>query len=119
VIALAVAIAGGLGAATRFVVDGEVRRRFPLLPTAVVNVSGSLLLGVVAGLALRHGLPASWAAVLGTGYLGGYTTFGTAGTETVRLIQEGRYAVAAATAVGPLVLSVAACAAGLVVVGLP
>jgi fluoride exporter len=117
VIGLLIAIAGGLGAATRFVVDGEVRRRFPLLPTAVVNVSGSLLLGVVAGLTLRHGLPASSAAVLGTGFLGGYTTFSTASTEAVRLLQARRYAVAAATAVVPLVLSVAACAAGIVLVG--
>ena len=115
-IGLAIALAGGLGAAARFVVDGEVRRRFPLVPTAVVNVTGSLLLGVIAGLVLRHGLPASWAAVLGTGFLGGYTTFSTASTEAVRLLQAGRYAAAVGTALGMLVLSVAACAAGVAVV---
>ena len=114
-IGLLVALAGGLGAATRFVVDGEVRRRFPLLPTAVGNVTGSLLLGLVAGLVLRQGLPPTWAAVLGTGFLGGYTTFSTASTETVRLLQERRYAAAAGTSLGMLVLSVAACAAGVAI----
>jgi fluoride exporter len=118
VIGLAMALAGGLGAATRFVVDGEVRRRFPLLPTAVVNVTGSLLLGVVAGLVLRGGLPAPWAAVLGTGFLGGYTTFSTASAETVRLLQAGRYAAAAGTSVGMLALSVAACALGVAGAGI-
>lgn len=114
-IGLAVALAGGLGAALRFVVDGAVRHRFPLLPTTVVNVTGSLLLGVVAGLVLRHGLPGSWAAVLGTGFLGGYTTFSTASTETVRLLQARRYAAAAGTSLGMLALSVAACACGVAV----
>jgi CrcB protein len=107
-----VALAGGLGASTRFVVDGVVRRRFPLVPTLVVNVTGSFLLGVVAGLVLREAVAPAAATALGTGFLGGYTTFSTASAETVRLLQHRRYVAAAATAVGMLVLSVAACAAG-------
>jgi CrcB protein len=110
---LVVAVAGGLGAATRFVVDGVVRRRFPLLPTLVVNVTGSFLLGVVAGLVLREAVPAATGTVLGTGFLGGYTTFGTASTETVRLLEHRRYVAAAVTSAGMLVLSVGACAAGI------
>ena len=46
---LLLALAGGLGAVVRFVVDGEVRRRRPSgLPwaTVLVNVSGSLLLEI-------------------------------------------------------------------------
>lgn len=50
----AVALAGGVGAALRFVVDGVVGdlvgRRWPW-GIAVVNVSGSFLLGLVTGLA--------------------------------------------------------------------
>ena len=112
-IGLAVAVAGGLGAATRFVVDGAVRRRFPLVPTLLVNVSGSFLLGLVAGLVLREAVAPGVGTVLGTGFLGGYTTFGTASAETVRLLQHRRYVAAALTSVGMLVLGVAACAAGL------
>lgn len=110
--AVLVVLAGGLGAATRFVVDGVLRRRFPLVPTLVVNVSGSLLLGLIAGLALRGAVPGSVLAVLGTGLLGGYTTFSAASAESVRLLAERRYVAAALTAVGMLALSVAACAAG-------
>jgi len=114
VTAVLLALAGGLGAATRFVVDGVVRRRFPLLPTLVVNVSGSLLLGVLAGLALRGAVAGSTLAVVGTGFLGGYTTFGAASAETVRLLAERRFAAAALGSVGMLALSVGACAAGFV-----
>lgn len=115
VLAVLVAAAGGLGAATRFVVDGVLRRRLPVVPTLVVNVSGSLLLGLLAGLALRDAVPGSVVAVLGTGFLGGYTTFSTASAESVRLLAERRFASAVVTSVGMLVLSVAACAAGVAV----
>lgn len=112
-LALAVAVAGGLGAATRFVVDGAVRRRLPMVPTLVVNVTGSFALGVVAGLVLRDAVGPGLGAVVGTGFLGGYTTFSTASTETVRLLEQRRLVAAVATAVAMLLLSVAACAAGL------
>ena len=94
---LAVAAAGGIGAVARLVLDGLLRSRvainFPL-GTTVINVSGSFLLGLVTGLALAHGLPAEWRAILGTGFLGGYTTFSTASYETVRLAQQRRYRAA-------------------------
>jgi CrcB protein len=109
-------LAGGLGAAARFVVDGAVRGRirwpYPF-GTTVVNVSGSLLLGFVMGLVLGQGLGAEWGLVLGTGFLGGYTTFSTASFETVRLLQQRRYAAAFANGAGMLVTAVAAAALGL------
>lgn len=107
-------LAGGLGAAARFVLDGVLRRHVPLLPTLVVNVTGSLALGLLAGAALRGAVPGSVAAVVGTGFLGGYTTFSTASAETVRLLAERRFAAAVVTSIGMLVLSVGACAAGFV-----
>jgi CrcB protein len=111
---LVVALCGGLGASTRFVVDGVVRRRFPLVPTLVVNVTGSFLLGVLAGLVLRDAVTAGVGSALGTGFLGGYTTFSTASTETVRLLEHRRYVAAAVMSVGMLAVSVGACALGLV-----
>lgn len=113
---LLVALAGGAGAVARFVVDGTLRARwatpFPWA-TLVVNVSGSLLLGFVVGRVLFGGTPQLWRTVLGTGFCGGYTTFSTTSFETVRLVREGRWAQAAANAVGTLGLTVAAGAAGL------
>lgn len=113
---LAVAVAGGLGAVARLVLDGAIRSRVRVnipLGTTVINVTGSFLLGLVTGLALAHGLPAEWRAVLGTGFLGGYTTFSTASFETVRLAQQRRYRAAAFNGVGMLLLALAAAGLGL------
>jgi len=113
---LAVAAAGGLGAVTRLVVDGALRSWLRIgypIGTTIINVTGSFLLGLVTGLALAHGLPPEWRAVLGTGFLGGYTTFSTASYETVRLAQQRRYRAALVNGVGMLVLALAAAGLGL------
>ncbi|AEE45367.1 fluoride efflux transporter FluC [Cellulomonas fimi] len=116
---LLVALLGGLGAATRFVVDGEIRARVPQrlpLSTMVVNVSGSLLLGALVA-AHVHGLvPDVLLVAAGTGFCGGYTTFSTAMIESVRLLQAGAYGRAAVATVGTLVLAVGAASAGYAVV---
>lgn len=112
-----VALAGGLGAVARLVVDGEIRRRvgdgFPW-GTAVINLTGSLLLGLVTGLVLGGLLPEPVRLVLGTGFLGGYTTFSTAAVETVRLAEQRRYGRAVAHGLGQLAAAVLLSAVGLV-----
>lgn len=113
---IAIAAAGGAGAALRLLVDGLVRRgRATVLPvgTLVINVTGSFALGVVTAIAADGLLPAPIALVLGAGLLGGYTTFSTASFETVRLVQQRRWLAALAVGVGMLALSLAAAAAGL------
>jgi CrcB protein len=113
---LAISVAGGVGAALRLAVDGALRPRiraaYPL-GTTVINVTGSLALGFLVGLAFTGGLSAEWRLVLGTGLLGGYTTFSTASVETVRLLQSRRFAAALANGLGMLVLSVLAASLGL------
>ncbi|ARJ06977.1 hypothetical protein GCM10010988_23210 [Cnuibacter physcomitrellae] len=108
-------LAGGVGAAARFVLDGAVkslvRTSYPV-GTTLINLSGSLLLGVVTGLALSHLVSDDWRLVLGTGFLGGYTTFSTASLETVRLAQQRRWGAALANGVGMLAASVALALAG-------
>jgi fluoride exporter len=112
-------VAGASGALARFVVDAMVKQRwrspFPL-GTVLINVTGSLLLGVLAGLVLFGGQASAWQTVIGTGFCGGYTTFSTASFETVRLVQLQRHVFALVNAVGSLLLSVAACAAGFALV---
>lgn len=116
VMLVSVCLAGGLGAALRLVLDGLLRARslgtFPWA-TWVINLSGSALLGLLTGLAMRGLLPPPYEVVAGTGFLGGYTTFSTASYETVRLAQEKRYGAALGNAFGMLVLGVAAAAGGL------
>ena len=113
---IAVAAAGGVGAVARLVLDGALRSWLRVgypIGTTIINVTGSFLLGLVTGLALAHGLPPEWRAVLGTGFLGGYTTFSTASYETVRLAQQRRYRAALVNGVGMLVLALAAAGLGL------
>jgi CrcB protein len=113
---VAVAAAGGVGAALRFVVDGVVRARirssYPVGVT-IINVTGSFLLGLLTGLALSRLVSDEWLLVLGTGLLGGYTTFSTASFETVRLLQLRRPGAALANGLGMLVASVAVATLGL------
>ena len=111
-----VTLAGAAGAVARFVVDGAVGHRWaPTFPwaTLAINVSGSLLLGIVTGAVLFGGAPDLLRAVVGVGLCGGYTTFSTASFETVRLAQQGRATAALANALGSLLSSAAAAAAGL------
>lgn len=113
---LGLALAGGAGAATRFALDGAMQARWrPRFPwaTLAVNVSGSLLLGFITGLALWHGDPGQVRTIVGVGFCGGYTTFSTASVETVRLLQRGAYWAGAGNAIGSLAVTVAAAAAGL------
>lgn len=87
-IAVAVMVAGALGAISRYLVDDTVSRRVPVAfpwGTSVVNLSGSLVLGVVVGLVTAHALPDGWRLVAGTGFCGGYTTFSTFAVETITL----------------------------------
>jgi CrcB protein len=117
--ALLVALAGGLGASLRFLVDGLVSRvnRLSLpLGTLVINITGSLVLGVLAGLVAHGAAPAWVSTIFGTGMMGGYTTFSTASVEAVNLLRSGRRRralIAAGHAATMLVVSVGAACAGL------
>ncbi|MGO4599234.1 fluoride efflux transporter FluC [Terrabacter sp. 2RAF25] len=121
---LLLAVAGGIGAVSRFLTDTLVSRHNPFrmpLGTLLINVTGSLVLGVLTGL-LAAGPPdstgATVRAVLGTGFCGGYTTFSTASVESVRLwVAEGRSA-GVGYAVATLLGSVAAAGVGLWLGGL-
>lgn len=116
VVFLAACLAGSLGAVSRFVVDGEIRRRWPSSfpwATFVINVTGSLILGVVTGAVVGHGEPAAWKTIIGTGFCGGYTTFSTATVETLRLAQGKATTASVAYALGTLVAATAAGGGGL------
>jgi len=111
-------LAGALGALARYEVELAVRRRagatFPY-GTLLINVSGALVLGVLTGLAVHHGVSARVVTVAGTGLLGAYTTFSTFSFDTVALAEAGRLRAAAANLGASLVLGLGAAAIGLVV----
>jgi CrcB protein len=109
-------IAGAIGAPARYLLDGFVQDRtestFPW-GTFVINVSGSLLLGLIVGAALYHSFPDTPKVWLGTGFCGAFTTFSTFSFETVRLLEEGAVADAFGNAVGSLAVGAVAAAVGL------
>lgn len=116
VLFVGIALAGGVGAASRLTLDGLIRARTNgTVPwgTVTINVTGSLLLGLVAGLATHGVLPEEAHLVIGSGFLGGYTTFSTASFETVRLLQEGRWRTGLLHGLGMLVVASAAAGLGL------
>jgi CrcB protein len=114
-------LAGAVGAPVRYLVDDAIATRaegvFPW-GTLAINVSGSFLLGILTGLVLFHGFPATLKVIAGTGFCGAYTTFSTFTYETVRLVEEGAVNEAVRNALASLVLGAAAAGAGLALAAL-
>lgn len=112
---LLVLVGGAVGAPLRYLTDDYVRSRhrgnFPW-GTLVVNVVGSLVLGLVAGAVAVAGAPAWVLTLVGTGVCGALTTFSTFGVETVQLAERGSWSAALANVGLSLALGLGACAAG-------
>ena len=89
---LLVMAGAGAGAAGRWWTDRFVQTRhdsvFPW-GTFIINVLGSLLLGVLLG---SH-VPGQIVLLLGTGFCGGFTTFSTFSYETYRLTEDAAYRI--------------------------
>jgi CrcB protein len=110
-------IAGALGAAARYGLDGFVSGRldssFPW-GTFLINVSGSLVLGFLyTMLTNRIAIDSALRAGLTVGFLGSYTTFSTLTLETARLFQERSYALAALNSAGGLAVGLLAAGLGI------
>lgn len=115
-ILLAVAMAGGVGSALRFVVDSVLTRRTPWafpVGTNVINATGSFALGLVTGLVATGIAPGEVGFIVGTGLISGYTTFSTASLETVLLLIDGRTRAAATNGVVMLIVCGALAGTGL------
>jgi CrcB protein len=110
-------VAGGaaLGANARYWLGAWVLSRFGSnFPwgTLLINVTGSMLIGLYLGLDERQGFPMSWRLFFAIGICGGYTTFSTFSWETLRLIQDGNLSKAFGYVLASSLLTVAACWAG-------
>jgi CrcB protein len=106
-----VAIFGGLGAVARLLMEKGVRRQlgmtFPI-GTVTVNITGAFLLGLVSGLALSHQVT----TLVGTGFLGAYTTFSGWMLETRSLAEQRHWRTASANIAISVLLGLAAALAG-------
>jgi CrcB protein len=116
--AVAIAVAGALGALARYALEGFVSRRaggaFPW-GTFVVNVSGAFVLGLVFTVMTEQLTVAPWLrSAVTIGFLGAYTTFSTFSFETYRLTEDGARGIAAANAFGSLAAGFTAVYLGVV-----
>jgi CrcB protein len=118
---LIVFLGGGLGAALRHGINILSLRilgaAFPYA-TLFENVSGSLVMGLLAGyFAFKSGdVSQQWRLFLTTGILGGYTTFSTFSLDTALLYERGALGLAALYVVGSVALSIGGLFAGLALV---
>jgi CrcB protein len=116
---LLIGIGGFVGAIARYAVDGWVASRaagaFPY-GTLLVNLSGSLLVGVLFALTIERGtLSAELRGPLMIGFVGAYTTFSTLALESWRLAEDGAWLLAIANLGGSAVLGLVAVAAGIAI----
>lgn len=113
---LGVALAGALGAPARYLLDTYLTERlggvFPF-GTAIVNLLGSFVLGLLVGLTMQHLIPPAWLLVLGVGFCGAFTTFSTFAFETVRLVEDRAAGAALANVALGVLAGLLAAGAGL------
>jgi len=117
---LIVFLGGGLGAALRHGINLNVARLlgigFPYA-TLLINISGSLVMGLAAGyFAFKGDASQHWRLFLTTGVLGGYTTFSAFSLDAALLYERGELGAAALYVLLSVAVSIAGLFAGLAIV---
>src|SRR6478752_5417696 len=105
-----VALGGMVGANTRYLVSLWAARRFGIrfpYGTFIINISGSLGLGVISTVIARNlDNSLTLSLLIATGFFGAYTTFSTFSYESLALIQDDRWRMAMRNIVGSAALGV-------------
>ncbi len=116
-----IVIGGACGTAARAGLEGSFGATAGQWPwiTLSINVLGSLLLGVLLEL-LSSGDDRGWRRSVrlgvGTGVMGGFTTYSTYAVETVGLMRGGEWLLGLVYALVSVLIGIAAAAAGIVAV---
>ena len=116
-------VGGGVGVNARYWIGRFVAQlqgpvEFPWA-TFFINVSGSAILGIVAGCFLNHPDPdrRNWYLLLGAGFCGGFTTFSTFSLETLEMLQYRKFLAAGGYVIGSVLLGLAGVWLGLKLTG--
>jgi CrcB protein len=96
---LIVMLGGAIGAGARHLVGaaalGRLGSGFPW-GTLIVNLSGGLMMGLIAGWLVRAGGSEATRLFVAVGMLGGYTTFSAFSLETLLMVERSQFGAAAA-----------------------
>lgn len=98
---VAISVGSAAGALMRWQLGVRLNSLFPAVPpgTLAANLIGGYIVGLaVAWSAQATSIAPEWRLFVITGFCGGLTTFSTFSAEVVRLLQEGRWALAAGAA---------------------
>ena len=114
---LLVFVGGGIGASLRHFINVTCAKcigvEFPW-GTFIINITGSLVMGLIAGYLAFRGEPAqAWRLFLMTGILGGYTTFSAFSLDTALLYERSELGLAALYVLGSVGLAIGGLFAGL------
>lgn len=107
-----VGLGGMIGSVGRYLVSYFIRHESFPYATFAINVVGSLVIGMVMGVAGRQENFQNWRLFLATGICGGFTTFSAFAWENFQLMNQERYGAFALYTCGTLVLGFAAAALG-------
>jgi CrcB protein len=109
---LLVGIGGMIGSVGRYLIYlASGNQAFPFA-TLIINVVGSLVIGVVAGLWANSIISNEWRLFLATGICGGFTTYSAFSLECVQLMQQHKYGLAATYVGCSIVFGIAAAFLG-------
>ncbi|HTP08009.1 MAG TPA: fluoride efflux transporter CrcB [Anaerolineae bacterium] len=116
---LIIGAGGFIGANVRYWlgawIDAQFGLRFPL-GTFIINLTGSLLLGFIATIAIERALiDPRWRLAIAVGFIGAYTTFSTFTYESVKLLEAGSYGLAALNVLGSTLLGLLGATIGIAI----
>ena len=114
---LLVGVGGADGSMARYGVSYLVSKIFTnpihFAATLIINIVGSMLIGIFFGLLGRHIMSENWGLVLASGFCGGFTTFSTFALENVDLFQKGQSVMAFMYLGGSIIAGLLLCRLGI------
>jgi CrcB protein len=109
---LLVGLGGFLGTIIRFLFYQIIKSQESYPVTFLINVIGSLIIGIIIALNLKHGINDQWKLFLATGVCGGFTTFSSFSIENLQLIQQGKFGLSLLLILSSVFISIIAAYIG-------